>query len=507
MDQNLNRRNFIKTTAAAGLAIASAAVLPGCSAATTGKGGSVSWKEEADVVVVGSGFAGLAAAIEAVAAGSSVKVLEKMPISGGNSIINGGDLAAAGTKMQAEAGIKDSVDLMVEDMLKAGSYLNHVEKVRLLAEKSSETVDWTMSLGVKYRRVNFHGGHSVPRAHATANASGGDIVKAELARLKEKGVNVAKNSKVVRLIQNDAGRVLGVEVKTGYKFGDENSGTTSFIKAKKAVVLAAGGFSQDVRMRMIHDPRLTDNLDSTNHAGATGELLREALKLGAMDIHMDWIQCGPWTSPDEKGFGYVPQFCERLVGYAPMVNPKTGKRFIKETGDRKVRADAILKFGYPVVILGDSYAVQRQIVPKILEAGMKNGSVKKYDTLEELARAYEIPVGPFLEEVRRWNSMVLNGKDTDHDCLILEGAKPTIEGPFYAARLWPRVHHTMGGLLTNLKAQVINQDYNPIPGLYAAGEITGGIHGAVRLGSCALTDCLVNGRIAGQEAAREQAWT
>lgn len=506
MDKNLNRRNFIKTTAAAGLAIAGAAVLPGCSTATTGKGGAVSWKEEADVVVIGSGFAGLAAAIEAVAAGSSVKILEKMPLAGGNSIINGGDFAVAGSKMQAEAGIKDSVDLMVQDMLKAGLYLNHVDKVRQMAEKSVETLEWAMSIGAKFGKVNYHGGHSVPRSHTTINASGSEMIRAELAKLKETNVTVATNTKVVRLIQNDAGRIIGVEAKTGYRFGDETSGTTTFIKAKKAVVLASGGFSNDVKMRTIHDPRLTDKFDSTNHAGATGELLREAMKAGAMDVQTDWIQLGPWTSPDEKGFGYVPQFCERLVGMAPMVNPKTGKRFIKETGDRKVRADAIINFGYPVVILGDSYAVQRQVVPKILEAAMKNGSVKKFDTLEELARAYEIPVGPFMEEIRHWNSMVLNGKDTDFDCLLLDGVKPTTEGPFYAARLWPRVHHTMGGLVTNLKSQVINQDYNPIDGLYAAGEVTGGIHGAVRLGSCAMADCLVNGRIAGQEAAKEKAW-
>jgi flavocytochrome c len=502
LDQKFNRRNFLKHTAVAGLAIAGAGALAGCSTTTSG---SVKWNEEADVVIVGSGFAGLSAAIEAVAAGASVKIIEKMPTSGGNSTINGGDFAACGTKMQAEAGLKDSVDLMVKDMLKAGLNYNHIDKVRLVAEKSAEAVEWSQSIGVKFAKVNFHGGHSVPRSHTTANASGSDIIKAMLAKLKEKGIEVGINRKLVRLIEDDKKRIIGVEIRDKYKLGDENSGTPVFIKAKKAVVMASGGFSQDVKMRMIHEPRLTDKLASTNHAGATGEALREILKHGAMDVHMDWIQLGPWTSPDEKGFGLVPLFCERLVGYGPMINPKTGKRFIQETGNRKVRADAMLELGEPVIIIGDAYAVKRQVFPRVMEGGLKNGAIKEYASLEDVAKAYNVPVQPFMEEISRWNSMVSKGKDDDFNCLILEGAKPTGEGPFYVARLWPKVHHTMGGVVTNLKGQVINQDYEPIKGLYAAGEITGGTHGAVRLGSCAITDCIVNGRIAGQEAAKEQA--
>lgn len=500
--QNINRRNFFKQAAVAGLVVAGAGALTGCSATT---GGSVKWNEETDVVVVGSGFAGLAAALEAVAAGSAVKIIEKMPTSGGNSTINGGDFAAAGTKMQAEAGIQDTPEMMVKDMLKAGLNYNHIDKVRLVAEKSSEAVEWAMSIGVKFQKVNFHGGHSVPRSHTTANASGSDIVKAMIAKLQEKSVSVSNNRKLVRLIEDDKGRVIGVEVRDKYKFGDEASGTPMFIKAKKAVVMASGGFSQDIKMRLIHEPRLTDKLASTNHQGATGEALREMLKHQAMDVHMDWIQLGPWTSPDEKGFGVVPLFCERLVGYAPMINPKTGKRFIQETGNRKVRADAMLEIGDPVIIFGDSYAIKRQVFPKALEAGLKSGAIKEYKTLEEVAKAYNVPLEAFMESVTRWNSMVTKGKDEDFSCIIMQGAKPTAEGPFYAAKLWPKVHHTMGGVVTNLKGQVMNQDSEPIKGLYAAGEVTGGVHGAVRLGSCAITDCIVNGRIAGQEAAKEKA--
>ncbi|MDN5376187.1 MAG: hypothetical protein PWQ39_1227 [Thermacetogenium sp.] len=500
----IGRRDFIRGIAATGLAVAGASVLSGC-----GQSGeeSIKWDETADVVVIGSGFAGLAAALEALEAGATVKVIEKMPNPGGNSIINGGDFAAAGTKLQAEKGVEDSPELMLQDMLKAGLYLNHVEKARIVAEKSREALEWAMNyVGAEFPRLTYHGGHSVPRAHQTASASGSELINKMIAKLKEKNVKVELNRKVVRLISNSEGRVIGVEVRDGYRFGDEESGTPLFIKASKAVVLAAGGFARDIQMRTIHDPRLTDEFESTNQPGATGEVLREALKLGAMDVHMDWIQLGPWASPDEKGFGYVPLFCERLVGYSPIINPKTGKRFVNETGNRKERADAIILIGEPVVHVADSYAVNRQVVPETLEAGLKNGAIRKFSSLEEVADYYKIPLQPFLAEIKRWNSMVAKGKDDDFNCKILEGAKPTETPPFYAVRLWPKVHHCMGGLVVNTKGQVINQDFKPIKGLYAAGEITGGTHGAVRLGGCAMVDCIVFGRIAGQESAKEEAW-
>lgn len=504
LKQPINRRSFLKKAGATGLLIAGAAAIPGCSSATE----KVSWKEEADVVIIGSGFAGLAAALEAVQAGVTVKIIEKMPTAGGNSIINGGDFAAAGTKMQAEANIDDSPEVMLQDMLRAGLSLNHVEKARIVAEKSNETFEWSQNyLGVKYAKVNFHGGHAVPRTHTTINGTGADIVKAMLTKLQEKGIKVETGRKLVRLIQNDEGRITGVEVKDNYRFGDEGSGALLHIKAKQAVILASGGFSQDVQMRMIHDPRLTDKYSSTNQPGATGEVLREAMKIGAMDVQMDWIQTGPWASPDEKGFGYVPQFCERLVGYSPMVNPKTGKRFISETGNRKERADAIMAIGIPAVIFGDAYIVKRQVLPSILDGGLKNGAIKQFAALEELAKAYEIPWQDFTAQINRWNSMVTKGEDDDFKCKILDGAKPVGEGPYYAARLWPKVHHCMGGLVTNNKGQVVNQDFEIIPGLYAAGELSGGTHGAVRLGGCAVVDCLTYGRIVGQEAAQEQAWS
>jgi flavocytochrome c len=326
-----------------------------------------------------------------------------------------------------------------------------------------------------------------------------------LEKAKTLGVKIQTRTKLTRFLSNKEGRIAGIEVRKGYKFPDESSGKPTFIKARRAIVLSSGGFSRDLKLRQVHDPRLNERFETTNQPGATGEALLAACMSGAMDVQMDWIQLGPWTSPDERGFGYVPLFCERLVGYGPMINPKTGKRFFKETGNRKERADAIILVGDPVIIMGDSYAVPKQVFPNALQKGMEVGAIKKFDSLEELAKNYNMPVATFLEEINRWNSFVEKKKDADFDCMIFPDAKPTVTPPFYAARLWPKVHHTMGGLFIDKNTQVTGFDFKPVKGLYAAGEVTGGVHGAVRLGGVAMADCIVFGRIAGKNAAGEKA--
>ena len=509
--KGLTRRDFLKSTggaaAVAGIAIGGLAVGTKEAAAAAGPIPK-KWDETYDVVVIGSGFAGLAAAIEAKNAGAKdVVVLDKMQVYGGNSVINGGDFCAPGTKLQKENGVEDSPELMLKDMLRNGQYLNHPELAKTVAYNAKDAIEWTESyLGARYTRLNYQGGHSVKRANGTISSSGSELTSKELAKAKELGVKLQFRTKLVKFVSNKDGRIVGVEVRKGYKFPDDSTGKTAFIKAKRAVVLGSGGFSQDIKLRQIEDPRLTDKFGSTNHPGATGEALLAACIAGAMDVQMDWIQLGPWTSPDEKGFGDVPLFCEPLVGYGLMINPETGKRFFKETGNRKERADAIILVGHPVIIMGDSYAVNKQVVPHRLKAAMENGAIKKFDTLEDAAKSYNMPVDTFLKEVARWNSFVEKKQDDDFGCMIFKDAKPTVAGPFYVARLWPKVHHTMGGLVIDKNAQVMGFDLKPVKGLYAAGEVTGGVHGGVRLGGDAMADCIVFGRIAGKNAAGEKAW-
>jgi len=464
------------------------------------------WHEETDVIIVGSGFAGLAAAIEAKNAGSSAVILEKMKNCGGNSIISDGLISAAGSPIQDKEGIGDSPELMVKDMLKAGLGLNHVHLARIVAERSNETVQWTMNdLGVKYKeRVDQLGGHSVPRGYTTFNHSGSAIVRKQLARIKEMGIEVRTQMFLKRLIK-DEGRVKGIEIRDGYVFPKTESGRVKYIKARKAVILATGGFGNDVFFRAVQDPRLTKDIGTTNKRGATAEALKEAMRIGGTPVQLSWIQLGPWTSPDEKMYGVGPIFAGYVVfPYGVMVDPTTGRRFVNELADRKIRADAILNIGKPCIGIADTEGIRQS--GKVIDKCLKRDVVKKFDKVERLAAAYNMPVRALKEAVKRYNSSVESENDEEFDKPILKGAKPLRHPPYYGVRLWPKVHYTMGGIQINARAQVIDLAQQPIKGLYAAGEVTGGVHGACRLGSCAIPECLVFGRIAGKNAAAEKPW-
>jgi len=459
------------------------------------------WNEIVDVVIVGSGFAGLAAAIEASNSGASVILLEKMSSPGGNSAISDGGIAAAGTALQNKYGFKDSAQLMYEDMMRAGLGLNYPDLVREVAEKSNEVFQWSMDyLGVEYMdRVDHFGGHSVHRCYTAANRTGATIIDRQVAKATEVGVDIRMKTLLKAFILDPEDGVLGVSVLNGYNHKDPETGTVENIKARKAVILATGGFGSDVAFRVSQDPRLTEEVDTTNKPFATAEALKEALRIGASPVHMSHIQLGPWTSPDEKGFGVGPVFSDYIVFlYGIVLDPETGKRFINELSDRKTLSDALLEIGHPCVGIADNKAVESQGWD--LSRGLKKGVIRKFDRLENLAADYGIAENELKAAVERYNSHVENGVDTEFGRVVLPDASPIAQPPFFGMRLWPKVHFTMGGVQINIKAQVMDLDQKPIKGLYAAGEVTGGIHGACRLGSCAITECLIFGRIAGRNA-------
>lgn len=462
------------------------------------------WDDTYDIVVVGAGFAGLAAAIEARNAGASVIVLEKMMAPGGNSTISDGGIAAAGTPMQTRLGIVDSPELMYDDMMRAGLGLNHPALVREVTRRSAETLQWSVDyLGVEYMdRIDQFGGHSVPRCYTAANVSGSTIIRRQVNKLRELEVPIRLRTHMESFMLDSDGRVIGVAVQEGYDRKSPDAGIERCIRARKAVVLAAGGFGADVRFRSIHDPRLDETVDTTNVRFATAEALIEAMRIGAMPVHLSHIQLGPWSSPDEKGYGVGTRFADYIAfQYGVVVDPCTGKRFVNELADRKTLSDAILAEGRPCIGIADSHAVETSgwSIEKCLEKKV----VRRLSRLPDLAVHYGLPVAALEDTVARFNEHVARGEDADFGKPMLAGAAPLTHPPYYAMRLWPKVHHTMGGVQIDETARVINLDGRPIAGLYAAGEVTGGVHGACRLGSCAITECLVFGRIAGANAAAE----
>jgi flavocytochrome c len=457
----------------------------------------------ADVIVIGSGYSGLAAAIEAGNAGASVIIFEKRKGCGGNSIISSGMLAAVGSPIQEREGISDSPELMYKDMLRAGRGRNDPALVKVVAENSGQILWWTINeLGVAYKdMLEQSGGHSVPRSHIPYNASGSAIIRPLLAKAKGLGVEIRTKTRLTRLLKNSSGAIKGVETA-------DESQTLSYVRAGKAVVLAAGGFAGDVHFRALHDSRLTEDIGNTNRPGTTAETLIEAMRVGAKAVDLSCIQLLPWTSPDEKSFGFGALFASCGISpYGILINPTTGRRFVNELADRKTCVDAILRIGRPCIGIADTNGLKSSdyVMKNInynIEKYIQRGVVKRFGRSEDIAGACNIPHKSLEDTLIRFNNYVKTSRDPDFKKPFLKAARPVVP-PYYVIRVWPKVHHTMGGLRINTKAQALNSKDEPIKGLYAAGEVTGGIHGASRLSDCATTECLIFGRIAGRNAALE----
>ena len=516
MQKQISRRDLLKLSMAGAGAIALGAVNAQASAVDAK---DVKFDEEWDVIIIGSGFAGLAAGLKAAQKGNKVLILEKMGRIGGNSVINGGGMAVANNPVQAKTNIKDSKELFITDCLKAGLGINHTELLETLVDRGMDAYNFLVENGVQFKEHCAHfGGHSVARSMLTTNDSGSGYIQPMLEKFegfKDKGCELRRRAKFDDFVMNGE-RVAGVVIREEYKFDtnlysddlENTSGTKKTLKAKKGVVLAAGGFCRDKFYRKLQDPRIPDDVDSTNHAGATAGVLLKAFEIGAYPVQVDWIQFGPWASPDEKGFGAAPILTQQgTFKYGIAVDVRTGKRFMNELADRKTRADAEFKIlredpkAYPITF-ADAKMAFKDLSEEVISKGMASGKVVgECASLDEIASKYGVPADALKETVKKYNEGVRAKKD---EFGKQESALSEINeaGPFYVIRLSPKPHHTMGGLKINAKAEVISSKTNkPIPGLYAAGEITGGTHGASRLGTVAITDCIVFGMIAGENLA------
>ena len=505
------QRNFMKIGAAGALALATS------SASATQNAKDVKFDEEYDVVVIGSGFAGSMATLQALKRGKKVLMIEKMGRAGGNSVINAGNMAVPNNEFQKAAGITDSKEAFIADCLKDGLNLNHVDLLGVIYDRAGDAFEYLKSIGVEFSgKVISASGHSLKRAVQAKNASGSGYIQPMMGKLQnDPNVTIKTRTKFDDFIVDDSGRVVGVEAREEYKFDpklfsddlENKSGEKKSYKAKDGVLLASGGYGRDLCYRQIQDPRVVPSIDSTNHPGSSAGAMLAANRIGAFTLLTSWIQFLPYCSPDEKGFGAAVNFTNHCCNtYGLTVDPKTGKRFMDEHAGRKIKSDACFKVigesekndNYPVNVC-DSQAVAARN-PVYTSRPLEAGVVKKFDTLEELAKAYNLPLEPFLKTVADYNSYVKAGKDPEFGKVVdkLDGidvSKP----PFYASRTMPKVHHTMGGLEINTKAQVISSlTHEPIPGLWAAGEVTGGVHGASRLGTYAILDCMVFGMIAGE---------
>ncbi|MEC4891965.1 MAG: flavocytochrome c [Oscillatoria sp. PMC 1051.18] len=450
-----------------------------------------SWDESTDVIVIGSGFAGLAAAIEAAQAGCSVIVLEKRDSCGGNSWISGGALAAVDVVMQRRHGVVDSTRLMFEDMMRAGR-TNDPELVRLVCTHSFEVLQWLrQDFGIEFMdRLEQLGGHSVPRCHSVEEIQGRNIINPMLERAASLKVDIRLNTCMEEIYQTSQGTAIAVRASL---VSTPDRAESLTIKAKKAIILASGGFSGEAAGK---DALRTSLSDSTS------ETLRIAERAGAALIDMEHLQMLPCASPDEQGRGVAAVFASYAIfPYGFMVNPATGKRFVNEWTDRKTRAEAMMALeNFPVGIV-DQQGLEN--VGEMIHEHMDEAVTRRFDSLAALADYHQLPEKALEETLQTYNSYVEKHLDEEFGKPIPAKAKP-LNPPFYSVRLWPKAHSTMGGVRINPQAAVLDKAGRVIPRLYAAGEVTGGIHGVCRLGCCAITECLVFGRIAGRQAAIEE---
>ena len=487
---------------------------------------------DADVAIVGAGGAGMTAAITAAGEGKSVVILESQPMVGGNSVRATGGMNAGKTVYQDEnefgesAGVEktlktaaekyadnetitalaktvseqwaeyqknptgyfDSVELMELDTMIGGKGINDPALVETLCANSADAIDWLDEHGITLHNVSSFGGASVKRIHRPVNAEGKTVsVGSYMIPLleencKKAGVQILLNTTANEILTDANGAAVGVKA-TG------STGETVTVNAK-AVVLTTGGFGANLDMVVEYKPELKGFM-TTNAAGAQGQGIEMATAIGAGTVDMDQIQIHPTVEANTAAL-----ITEGLRGDGAVLINAEGKRFIDEVGTRDVVSAAeIAQTGSYSWLVVDQAMVDNS---SVIQGYIKKGYTVTGATYEELAKAMGVDEAALAETMNNWNGYVEAKNDPDFGRTSF--ANPLNTAPYYAIKVTAGVHHTMGGLKINPNTEVLNENGEVIPGLFAAGEVTGGVHGANRLGGNAVADFTVFGRIAGQAA-------
>ena len=496
----------------------------------TANGETVSY--DADVVVIGAGGAGMTAAMTAADAGQKVVILESQAMVGGNSARATGGMNAAKTVYQDEnefdqaAGVEktlataaekyadnetitalaktvseqwaayqanptgyfDSVELMELDTMVGGKGINDPELVKTLCEGTADAIDWLDENGITLHNVSSFGGASVKRIHRPVNAEGktvsvGSYMIPLLQENCEKaGVKMMLDTTATEILTDANGAAVGVKA-TGA------SGETVTVNAK-AVVLASGGFGANLDMVVKYKPELKGFM-TTNAPGIQGQGIEMAQAIGAATVDMDQIQIHPTVEANTAAL-----ITEGLRGDGAILINEEGQRFIDEVGTRDVVSAAeIAQTGsYSWLVVDQAMADASSVI----QGYIKKGYTDTGATYEELGKAMGVDAAAFAETMEKWNGYVEAKNDPDFGRTSF--ANPLNTAPYYAVKVTAGVHHTMGGLKINANTEVLNEKGEVIPGLFAAGEVTGGVHGANRLGGNAVADFTVFGRIAGAAA-------
>ena len=450
-----------------------------------------------DVVVIGAGGAGFSAAITAKNAGANVVLLEKMPAVGGNSLISGAEMNVAKNWVQPKLGINDdSPELHAQDTFKGGDGKGDMKVINVMTHEALDAAKWCRDyLGVRFEDDNlfFFGGHSRKRALIPVGHTGTEFIAKFQAKADELGIPVITNMKAEELIKDKDGRVVGVKATM--------DGSEYTFNAKGGVVLATGGFGANPEMVKKYNPKIDERFKTTDAPGTTGEALYMAERAGAQLVNMGYIQTYPICDPIS---GAIELIADARFDGAIMLNQE-GKRFVEELQRRDVLSEAILNQTgqYCWVLWNDNIGKISNTVKahaNEYEAFTKQGIMTTCDDLKCIADFTKIPFDQLRKTVKRVSDMA--GKGNDKDFNHRAGLMDMQQGKYYVIKAVPSTHHTMGGVRINEKAEALTAEGKVIPGLWAAGEVTGVTHGTNRLGGNAYTDIIVFGRIAGEAAAK-----
>ena len=450
-----------------------------------------------DVVVIGAGGAGFSAAITAKNAGANVVLLEKMPAVGGNSLISGAEMNVAKNWVQPKLGINDdSPELHAQDTFKGGDGKGDMKVINVMTHEALDAAKWCRDyLGVRFEDDNlfFFGGHSRKRALIPVGHTGTEFIAKFQAKADELGIPVITNMKAEELIKDKDGRVVGVKATM--------DGSEYTFNAKGGVVLATGGFGANPEMVKKYNPKIDERFKTTDAPGTTGEALYMAERAGAQLVNMGYIQTYPICDPIS---GAIELIADARFDGAIMLNQE-GKRFVEELQRRDVLSEAILNQTgrYCWVLWNDKIGSISNTVKahaNEYEAFTKQGIMTTCDDLKCIADFTKIPFDQLRKTVKRVSDMA--GKGNDKDFNHRAGLMDMQQGKYYVIKAVPSTHHTMGGVRINEKAEALTAEGKVIPGLWAAGEVTGVTHGTNRLGGNAYTDIIVFGRIAGEAAAK-----
>ncbi|WP_296323688.1 flavocytochrome c [Treponema sp. UBA3813] len=441
---------------------------------------------ECDIAIIGAGGAGLTAATEAASKGAKVIVLEKMNFVGGNSNFSTGGINAAYTKEQERLGIKDSKEVFFNDTMKGGKFLNDPDLVHKLVDESAGIIEWLQSplIGADLSDVGMFGGATNKRIH---RPKGGSAIGAHLVPLLHKaalaqGADIRLKNKVIDIIEEN-GNPCGVRVS--YAGGE-------YTVRAKAIIIATGGFGANPNLVVFYQAAL-EGFGTTNQRGATGDAFPMVEKFNAELVQMEQIQTHPTVV---KGTGIM--ITEAIRGNGAILVNKAGRRFVNEIETRDIVSAAILKCPEKSAFIIFDQKIRESL--KAVEDYAKQGLLTEGNTLREVAEKTQIDAVALEYTIQEYNRFVEQKKDGDFGRNPSSMERPISQGPFYAIEVEPAVHHTMGGLKINTKAEVINKSGQSIPGLFAAGEVTGGIHGANRLGGNAVADYCIFGKIAADSA-------